>query len=205
MPRPRFYKLPEEKRLRIMENAAREFSARGYDNASFNQILENAEVSKGAAYYYFDDKADLFLSVLDFYVPHLLSFIMTEPETLTAENFWENVLAIYRAPFLEGVNMPWAFGTLRAMISLTPGTSSHPVLQGYVDKLRGWMVKMLHRGQQLGVVRADMPDELLLAMLNGMDRGSDDWFIEHWDTLTRDEIAALTLRVGDIVRRAFSP
>src|SRR5262249_13166155 len=133
------------------------------------------------------------------------SFTMMEPETLNAENFWENVLAVYRAPFLKGVNMPWAFGTLRAMISLTPGTSSHPLLQGYVDKLRAWMVKMLHRGQGLGVVRTDMPDDLLLGMLTGMDRGSDEWFIQNWDSLTKDDIARLIFNVSEIVRRAFSP
>ncbi len=65
MPRPRFNKLAPEKRERIMEAAAKEFAAYGYEGASLNRILEQAEVSKGAAYYYFDDKADLFVSATD--------------------------------------------------------------------------------------------------------------------------------------------
>lgn len=188
-----------------MSTAAKEFWSRGYDNASFNQILETAEVSKGAAYYYFDDKADLFISVINYYVPHLLAFNMIAPETLTAENFWETVLTMYRAPFMQALPLPWAFGTLRAMISLAPGTTSHPLLQDYVDKMHAWMVKMLHRGQALGVVRDDMPDELLLGMLTGMDKGSDEWFIANWDTLSREEIDRYIARVGSLMRIAFSP
>lgn len=60
MPRPRFQKLSIEKQQAILEAAAREFSAHGYEGASINKILETAQLSKGAAYYYFDDKADLF-------------------------------------------------------------------------------------------------------------------------------------------------
>ncbi len=50
MPRPRFYKLPEEKRERILEAAAKEFVAHGFEGASLNQILTAAGISKGAAY-----------------------------------------------------------------------------------------------------------------------------------------------------------
>ena len=38
MPRPRFEKLTPEKRENILETAAKEFAANGYDGASFNQI-----------------------------------------------------------------------------------------------------------------------------------------------------------------------
>ena len=56
MPRPRIARLAEDKRTRILEAAAKEFAAAGYENASLNRILEHAGLSKGAAYYYFDDK-----------------------------------------------------------------------------------------------------------------------------------------------------
>ena len=57
MPRPRFQKLAEEKRHHLLETAAKAFAAHGYEGASLNQILEQAGISKGATYYYFDDKA----------------------------------------------------------------------------------------------------------------------------------------------------
>ena len=42
------------------EVAAREFGEHGFEGASLNHILAEAGVSKGAAYYYFEGKADLF-------------------------------------------------------------------------------------------------------------------------------------------------
>jgi hypothetical protein len=41
-----------------MEMAAQEFAAYGFDDASVNRILETVQMSKGAAYYYFEDKVD---------------------------------------------------------------------------------------------------------------------------------------------------
>ena len=58
MPRPRFEKLPPEKRETILETAAKEFAEFGYEGASLNQILAKSGISKGAAYYYFDNKED---------------------------------------------------------------------------------------------------------------------------------------------------
>jgi AcrR family transcriptional regulator len=59
MPRPRFAKLPAVRQHALLEAAAQEFGARGYDDASINRILERAGVSKGAAYYYFDDTGEI--------------------------------------------------------------------------------------------------------------------------------------------------
>ena len=64
MPRPRFDKLPPERQATILDAATVEFATAGYENASLNRIIERAELSKGATYYYFDGKEDLYLTVL---------------------------------------------------------------------------------------------------------------------------------------------
>ena len=64
MPRPRFERLDPERRGAVLDAAATEFAARGYDGASYNRIIERSGVSKGAMYYYFEDKADLYATVL---------------------------------------------------------------------------------------------------------------------------------------------
>lgn len=56
----RFIALDNEKRDRIINAAMREFSAKGYKNASTNQIVKNAGISKGALFHYFTSKQDLF-------------------------------------------------------------------------------------------------------------------------------------------------
>ena len=36
-------------------------TAHGFENASLNRIIKKAGISKGAMYYYFDDKMDLYI------------------------------------------------------------------------------------------------------------------------------------------------
>jgi hypothetical protein len=63
---------------------------------------------------------------------------------------------------------------------------------------------MLRRGQMLGVVRNDLPEDLLLAWLQALDRSGDDWLLGHWDTLTSDDIARLSDQVSAAMRRAVA-
>jgi AcrR family transcriptional regulator len=50
---------------------AQEFANYGFEDASINRILENAKMSKGAAYYYFEDKADLLATTVQYCVQRL--------------------------------------------------------------------------------------------------------------------------------------
>src|SRR5579884_931866 len=57
MPFARFDKMPREKRERLLHVAAQEFATHGFEGASLNRILEEAQLGKSSAYYYFEDKA----------------------------------------------------------------------------------------------------------------------------------------------------
>src|SRR6266704_2063429 len=98
MPFSRFYKLPPEKREGLLEVAAQEFVQHGFEDASINRILERAQMSKGAAYYYFEDKVDLFCTVVQ-YASERLQLVDQELDiaALTAENFWQTFADLDRA------------------------------------------------------------------------------------------------------------
>ena len=55
-----FYRLPDEKKERILQSAHREFTQHPYEKSSINRILNDAKIPKGSFYQYFDDKSDLF-------------------------------------------------------------------------------------------------------------------------------------------------
>lgn len=59
-----FRNLPEEKRTRVLAAAAAEFAARGYESASMNALVGQAEISKGSLFVYFPTKLDLFDTVV---------------------------------------------------------------------------------------------------------------------------------------------
>lgn len=59
MPSERFYRLSEEKRKNICEAAIKEFARVTIDRVSINQIIKNANISRGSFYTYFEDKWDV--------------------------------------------------------------------------------------------------------------------------------------------------
>jgi len=64
LPTETFANLSESKRKRIFDAAVQEFAARRFSEASINQIIKGAGISRGSFYQYFADKEDLYLYVL---------------------------------------------------------------------------------------------------------------------------------------------
>lgn len=58
MPTQRFLNLKDSKNA-ILEAAAHEFARVPYSAVSINQIIKEAEISRGSFYTYFEDKDDL--------------------------------------------------------------------------------------------------------------------------------------------------
>ncbi len=59
MPTQRFLNLKDSKKNAILEAAANEFARVPYSAVSINQIIKEAEISRGSFYTYFEDKDDL--------------------------------------------------------------------------------------------------------------------------------------------------
>lgn len=65
MPKQTFLNLPQEKRTAIINASVDEFAAYGFEAASINRIVANSGISKGSFYQYFEDKADVFKTLVD--------------------------------------------------------------------------------------------------------------------------------------------
>ncbi len=79
-----------EKRKKLIEAAKKEFLEKGYNKASLRKICSDAGVTTGALYFFFENKEDLFSSIVN---PPLL-----ELKKMVAEHFKED-----RA-FLSNIN-----------------------------------------------------------------------------------------------------
>jgi AcrR family transcriptional regulator len=201
MPRPRFEKLAENKRKRILEAAAREFAACGYENASLNRILEEADISKGAAYYYFDDKADLYTTTLLHYLEELLEDIPFDVSRFTAENFWSEVAALYRHQFTHYYERPWVFGIAKSGGPVLMETLAEGPMAAVWESAQGLLLQLVQRGRELGVMRDDLPDDLLQALLIAVDVAHDRWLFAHWTEMSPTDIGVAAERIADTLRR----
>ncbi len=56
---------PQDTRERILEAAVSVFASKGYHNAKVDDIVAESNTSKGAFYFYFPSKQDIFLALVD--------------------------------------------------------------------------------------------------------------------------------------------
>jgi TetR/AcrR family transcriptional regulator len=74
----KFAKLKPEKQERILNAAMKEYALRGFVNASTDVIVADAGISKGALFFYFNNKKDLFLYVYDYAIEIIMNEILSK-------------------------------------------------------------------------------------------------------------------------------
>ena len=70
-----FNKVSEEKRNKILDAAIVEFAEHGFDSANINNIAQSSGISVGSMYKYFDNKEDLFLTIIHYGVETLKTIL----------------------------------------------------------------------------------------------------------------------------------
>ena len=65
MPSKTFLNLSKDKQKMLVEAAEREFSRVDFFSSSINQIIQDAGISRGSFYMYFEDKEDLYFYILE--------------------------------------------------------------------------------------------------------------------------------------------
>lgn len=205
MPRPRFEKLSADKRERILEAAAQEFATYGYTQASLNRILETAGISKGAAYYYFDDKADVYLTAVHHYGRVVLEAIDVDVSILTADNFWTAVTDLYRQQFRAFADRPWILGLLKTSGPSADALAGDEQLAALLQEVGQMMAALLQQGQLLGAVRTDLPEGLLAAVVTAVDDAHDRWLFGRATPLSETELSQAAAQIGDLLYRLLTP
>ena len=192
MPRPRFERLSEEKRKRILNAAAQEFAIHGYETASLNKILEAAGISKGAAYYYFDDKEDLHNTTLHYCLQELAAAQPLEVDHFGRESFWSEVASLYRHQYAHFAAQPWILSMAKA-----GGAQATPQ--------QGLLAQIVERGQALGTVRNDLPADLLQDLMGAVDAAHDRWLYARWADLSEARREDAVEGISDTLKRLLTP
>ncbi|MBV9894885.1 MAG: TetR/AcrR family transcriptional regulator [Chloroflexi bacterium] len=206
MPIARLQKLASDKRQRLFEVAAREFATYGFEQASLNRILADANIGKSSAYYFFENKADLFAAVVQYALERLkVADLGADVEQLTAETFWPTLATLRREPLMRSFEHPWFFWVLSVTGQDSPVLLERELRPPEAEHVTGLVRRLVQRGQQLHVVRTDLPNELLCAWLFGLDKASDRWMMAHWEELDRASVAALSDQTVAAIRNALAP
>jgi AcrR family transcriptional regulator len=203
MAHPRFYNLDPQRQQHIIEVAGQELARSGYKGSSLNAIIEAAGLSKGAFYYYFDSKEDLLVTTLQHVSGAIFQGDTPDLSGLTADTFWPMLRAMSQRSYDFGRDHGWAvkLGKVLQQERDHLGPTVQRFLAAVVSVLEGF----LRRGQALGVIRADLPLDLLVAICQALDQAIDRWVAARWaDTPPADMERTIALLL-DMTQQLLSP
>ena len=206
MARPRFHNTDPAKQDVILRAAAKEFAQIGYEGASLNRILLAAGVSKGAFYYYFDDKADLACTVLVWAFRDILRAYGSITITDDPTKFWDVIHQFSREGLAMLDRIPYANDLLSRL--------SHAFVNDKALEARGQQVlanisaiwtTVITRGQELGVVRSDVSAHTLIGIFQGIKEALLREYTANDHILSKEEIEQLSDIQLDLFRRVCAP
>ncbi len=201
MARHRFNRLEPEKREAILQAAGEEFAEKGFEAASINRIIERSGMSKGSVYYYFEDKADLLATAVEHSIRRILEDVgWFSVEVLGPDEFWDGVLELTHRSVDSMRRNEWWTKLAMATSRLQHEPGIEAVASRIRDVGREWWGAMIDRGQQIGVVRTDLPRDLLVEIVLSADQAGDRWMIEHWGDFSEEEVRGLVDGLVDLLR-----
>lgn len=165
----------------MLDVALAEFAEKGFEKASFNRIIDRAGLSKGAVYYYFDDKEDLFATVLKQVLRIFKASLGGIGPVSTPEEFWDE----FRDYLFRGLKYKAgnpAFVRLgMAMIRAAGKNKSSLAVKFVYREFMTQLEEIFNQGQKVGAVRDDMPPDLLVGMIFSASEALQEWFLHRYD------------------------
>jgi TetR/AcrR family transcriptional regulator len=183
VPKETFHNLSDEKKRTIFDAAVQEFSTRRFSEASINQIIKTAGISRGSFYQYFNDKEDLYLYMLEQIGKEKLDIIGRAGALKPDADFFEAYLDMTRSA-IEWSNAKPDYYRIGMLMELD--------VSDFIVKLRaltteGFAVlrKMIERDQQRGLIKPDLDSGLIVEMIYALNM---HFFKEHFHTGTSEQM-----------------
>ncbi len=110
-------------------------------------------------------------------------------EVLGPDEFWDALLELTHrtrglGPAKRLVDASWA----RPSTGCGRRRERAAAMGRLMEVGKGWWRAIIDRGQVLGVIRTDLPQDLLVEIVMGADQGGDRWMMEHWDEFSEEEL-----------------
>lgn len=137
---------------RILRSAEHLFVSQGYERTTMDQIARNIDLSKGALYYFFRNKSDLFCRIVDDGLADLENFVQQCMETAEEDE------AIALQIIQKYVDMAYDYSGIVVMIlgGQVFGDQSpiHEMLRPRLDRLLVTIENVIKVGTQVGMLHS---------------------------------------------------
>lgn len=160
VPKETFINLSDEKKEKIFRAAVDEFAAHRFSEASINQIIKSAEISRGSFYQYFNDKEDLYLYVITEIGKEKLAVIERVGQPDLDADFFQAYMYIFEVALQWAKERP-----LYNQIGMLMEVDNSE----FIIKLRALSAKafemlkgMVERDKQRGLIRQHLDSDLIV-------------------------------------------
>ncbi|MGE2723138.1 TetR/AcrR family transcriptional regulator [Mycolicibacterium pulveris] len=183
----RLLRMPPERRRRLVDVAAAEFAAAGYEDASLNRIIERCGMSKSSFYYVLSSKAELFDFVIGELVDSVAAHIaVPRPEQFRTDAFWERLEKLF-AELVDVSRQHQEFLTLGRMFYSAAPAAAKAVVNDTLTAVHTWVADVLQVGRRFQAVRDDLPEELQIALVFRVLQVFDEWTVAHYEQIAQTE------------------
>jgi len=153
----------ERTRLKIMASAAKIFSEKGFDNASIQDIADDAGIAKGTIYYYIDKKEDILLSLVKLGKAHLFGRVEKGMDKIpTASGKLELIIGNH----LKLMSTMSPVVLFFAQSLMAPGSKVKELMKGFREDYLGLLESIIKEGIATGEFRQVDPKETAVTLLS---------------------------------------
>lgn len=198
----KFHSLEAEKQERIINAALKEFARNGYEKASTNEIVEEAGISKGSLFNYFNSKKELYMFLLD-YVAEMIEKIYAQVDW-NETDFFERMRQMGLVKFKVYKRFPQAFDFLKAL--------AHEDADEVKCEIRKMGKDLIERGLERGYqnidwskFREDIDREKMISIINWTMLGFAEMYRDKVDSFgdVGVEVLGESDEYFDILKRCF--
>lgn len=186
----------DERRASILNCAKKLFSQQGYYQTHISHIIKEAKIARGTVYQYFDNKDDIFLTVVDTFYERWKTMVSFEAakidyNTISAKDYFRHRIRqtlLFLSQDADLCNI-----ALRVGLGLPESVSQ--TINRFETRIMGIIKDDLRLGQQQNNVREDIDCETTAAILTGaLLRTAHEYFVKKRKTkgYTQQEIEEIT-------------
>lgn len=164
--KPTFDNIPEEKRRRIIETATMEFAKKGYHDASIGSIASKAEISVGSIYKYFENKQDLFLTIVEHSISRMENLLL---DLAKAD---EDVIIKVEKILREIIESSREDGILIKLYNSMTAVNDKKLARQFANEMESITARIyteaIKEGQKNGEIRSDIDPEVAAFLIDNL-------------------------------------
>ena len=134
--------ITEDTKKHLLASAADEFAEYGFQKASLRRICANAEVTTGALYFFFQDKEDLFSSVVSPVTERILSLMQAHFEAELA-SLEETIAQGEAEDFRVSEEFLELYFAHRTICDIILNNRNHPAVSSFFNRLTELMDRQM--------------------------------------------------------------